>query len=134
MNEVPGVTPSVALSMIKVNSEGVSAPKLSEKLAKILSQAEEDWVELFTDSMHYFSKDFFLPTRVFVLAGDNSAKTFSDLITKKKIPVRGVKTPSLVAEEIDSALFSASIEEESKVSHDPFLAAEAYYSNHKYFK
>jgi len=133
MDEAPGVTPAVALSMIRANAEESSSPKLSEKLGKILSQAEEDWVELFTDSMRDFSKDFFLPTRVFVLAGDNSAKTFSDLITKKKIPVRGAKTPVIVAEEIDAALFTASVEGGNQINRDPFLAAEAYYSNQKYF-
>lgn len=133
IDEVPGVTPAVALSMIKVNSEGVATPKLSEKLTRILSQAEADWIELFGDSMRDFAEDFFLPTRVFVLAGDNSAKTFSDLITKKKLPVRGIGTPPLVAEEADSALFSSSVESTSHIDYDPFLAAEAHYFNQECF-
>src|SRR3989344_651636 len=133
MNEVPGVTPEVALSMIKMNTEGASSPKLSEKLAKILSQAEEDWVELFADSMRDFSKDFFLPTKVFVLAGDDSARTFANLITKKKLPVRGANTPSILAEDVNASLFSTSIEGGVEINRDPFLAAETYYSKQKYF-
>lgn len=134
MDEVKGVTPEVALSMLRANADGAIAPKLSAKLLKILSQAEEDWVQLFSDSMKDFSKDFFLPTKVFVLAGDNSAKTFSDLITNKKLPVRGASTPTLVAEEIDATLFSASVEGGVPNSRDPFLAALTYYSEQKYFR
>lgn len=134
IDEVPGVTPAVALSMIKVDAEGVGTPKLSEKLGKILSQAEEDWVELFSDSMRDFSKDFFLPTKVFVLAGDNSAKAFSDLITKKKLSVRGSNTTLLVAQDIEADLFNFSIEGGVGVHQDPFLAAGTYYSSQGYFR
>lgn len=132
MHEAPGVTPGVAISMIKVNSEGISTTKLSEKLNKIVSEAEEDWIELFSNSIHDFSKDFFLPTKVFILAGDSSAKTFSNLITNKKLPVRGVNTPLIVSEDITSSLFTNSIEG-LKDNSDLFIAAEIYYSSRKYF-
>ena len=134
MSEAPGVTPAVALSMIKANADSGAAPKLSEKLAKILSEAEEDWVQLFADSMRDFAEDFFLPTKVYILAGDDSAKTFSDLITKKKLTVRGAGTPVLLAGEIGSALFDSSIEGGTLENRDPFLVVETYYSLIKYFK
>jgi hypothetical protein len=124
MDEISGITPSVALSMINVHQSGNSAPKMSQKLQDVLSQVESDWVGLFADSMHDFAKDFFLPTRVFVLAGDNAANTFAELITKQNLPVRGPGTPPIVAEAVNPALFTDVVTCAAGEECDPFLSAE----------
>ena len=133
LSEVSGITPAVALSMIRVNDEGGVTPKLSEKLGKILIEAENDWVKLFAESLSDFSKNFFLPIKVYVLSGDDSSKTFSDIINQKKLKVRGDDTPTLVSQNIDTSLFSSVVEVGSAGSKDLFVATGAYYSKSKYF-
>ncbi|MBI2474247.1 MAG: hypothetical protein HYV68_00960 [Candidatus Taylorbacteria bacterium] len=129
MEEISGITPSVALSMINVHQSGDAAPRMSQKLQSVLSQVEADWVGLFADSMHDFAKDFFLPTRVFVLAGDNAAGTFADLITKQTLPVRGHGTPPIVAEAVKPELFHNTITCAAGEECDPFLSAEILFLN-----
>jgi len=129
MSEISGVTPSVALSMINVHSNGDAGPKMSQKLQDALSQVESDWIGLFSDSMHDFAKDFFLPTRVFVLAGDNAADTFAGLITNRRLPIRGPGTPPIVAEAIHPSLLRNVVTCAAGEECDPFLSAEIFFLN-----
>jgi hypothetical protein len=124
LDEISGITPSVALSMINVHQNGDAAPRMSQKLHNVLSQVESDWVGLFADSMQDFAKDFFLPTRVFVLSGDNAAPSFANLITNHKLPVRGPGTPAIIAEAINPALLHHEIICAAGEECDPFLSAE----------
>lgn len=132
MDEISGISPSVALSMINVHQAGDSAPRMSQKLQDVLTQVEADWVGLFADSMHDFAKDFFLPTRVFVLAGDNAAETFAELITKQNLLVRGPGTPPIVAEAVSPSLFQNMVICAAGEECDPFLSAEIFFLGLQY--
>ncbi len=133
VNEIRGITPTVALSMIKTNAEGDTLPKLSTKLESILSQAESDWIELFVDSIHDFSKNFFLPVKVFIIAGDDMAPTFADLISKRKLAIHGSVMPTISAEAIGMSLFDKFVENRQGDRHDIFLSALAFFSQKLYF-
>lgn len=133
MNEVKGINSSIALSMIRVHSDGDTLPKFSAKLREILSQAESDWIELFADSMRDFSKNFFLPTKAFIIAGDNSAPVFADMISKSQLSVRGPGTPTIVAEAIGLPLFDGMVENRQSEGRDPFLSAQAVFAEGRYF-
>lgn len=135
MDGAPGLNAEVALSMIKIHNEGNMSPKLSQKSSGILNRAEEDWVALFADSMRDFSKDLFLPTKVLILSGNNSAKTFADFITARRIPVRGGDTPPIIAEEVSGDFFEKNIEYVGGMggAADDFLAMEVFYLDRNYF-
>jgi hypothetical protein len=134
MDEVKGITAPIALSMLRVHADGDALPKLSAKLKDILSQAESDWVELFADSMGDFSNNFFLPTKAFIIAGDDSAGVFADLISKRQLPVRGPGTPTISAAAIGLPLFDGMVDSHQSEGRDPFLAAEALFSKSRYFE
>jgi hypothetical protein len=133
VEDIPGVTPAIALSMLKVNAEGNTNAKLSEKLRSTLEQAETDWVQLFAGAIQDFSKDFFLPAKVFVLAGDNSSKTFADIINENKLLVRGPETPKIMACPFDESFLSSSVIFPSGDNFDIFISALAVFSEKAYF-
>jgi hypothetical protein len=56
LQEVPGITPNIAMSMIRINSDGHDSPQVSDRIKKVLSQAEEDWTHLFFDSVDELKK------------------------------------------------------------------------------
>ncbi len=125
IKEVVGMNPATALSALRSEGDVQTALRPPEKARRALSQAREDWVALFSESVSDFSKEFFLPPKVFVLSGDNSAGIFADLITNKKLPVRGNGTPFISAFPIESNLFEKAILSGESENRDPFIEAEA---------
>lgn len=136
LQEVPGITPSIAMSMIRINSDGHDMPKVSERIKKILQDVEEDWVHLFFDSVDELKRRLFIPVKVFILAGDDSAELFANIVTDKKQPIRGPGTPIIIATPISTNFFEKLIEHYSSDSEneDFFIKAEALFSEMRYFK
>jgi hypothetical protein len=133
---VPGITPNIAMSMIRINSDGHDSPQVSDRIKKVLSQAEEDWTHLFFDSVDELKKRLFIPIKVFILAGDESAELFANIITNKKQPIRGVGTPIIIATPITTDFFETLVGHYSSDSEkeDFFIKAEALFSEMRYFK
>jgi hypothetical protein len=129
MEDMRGLTPNLALSMIRVHDEKNTSPKLSEKLKNILKQVEEDWLALFSESISDISRQFFMPSKAFILVGDGSGHLFADLITSKKIPVFGRSPYPINAEALDADLFIKYLNSPSIIERDPFLFAQTVFFN-----
>jgi hypothetical protein len=133
LDVMPGLTPNLVLSMVRVHYEKNTNPKLSDKLQVILKQAEEDWMSLFSDSVAEISKEFFMPSKAFILIGDGSARLFSDLINSKKIPVFGRNPYTINAEAFEVELFLKMVDFHTGTEKDPFLSAQAIFLHNHLF-
>lgn len=121
---MPKITPEIALSMVRIHDEKGTGAKLSEKLQEILKQAEDDWMSLFSDAVSEISKEFFMPSKAFILIGDGSGSFFADLITSKKVSVFGRSPYSINAKSLEVDLFTNIVDFHNGVEKDPFLSAQ----------
>jgi hypothetical protein len=110
--------------MVRIHNEKGTGAKLSEKLQEILKQAEDDWMSLFSDAVSEISKEFFMPSKAFILIGDGSGSFFADLITSKKVSVFGRSPYSINAKSLEVDLFTNIVDFHNGVEKDPFLSAQ----------
>jgi hypothetical protein len=125
VSEELGMTPDLALSMIKMFGEGRLEKGQSLKVESLLSAFEKTWLKNFHTSLSEISQTMVIPKKVFLTASKNISGLFFNFIKKEKysdfIPVQD----NFVVIQLNEEQLHSVCSYDPKAAQDPFLALEA---------
>lgn len=125
MEKMGNISSGVALSFLKLHGSGDENPSLYSKIEKIITQLEDDWVNLLYGSIHKLSQELYLPKSVFVFAEEGSADMFSSFMKRQKLRKENAQENTFSVIAIDEGMLKFFCETNDISEKDSFLAVES---------
>ena len=124
--------PQVTRSFIKARAEGKMDKAFSEKLKKSLDIAEMKWVSLFEEVLTKVSGEAFIPPKVFLVADDDIALYFKDVIGRAGFVQADSLRQEFEVVLLDHAVIAKNLSQAPNVKEDVILALDSIFVNHIY--